>query len=231
MSIFNYPDTEALGAVIAVDTATVVIRVEDVEKLRRMQVNRLVVLQSSRAGEHLIGVIQKIVRSVKEAKSVVEVEPTDDDAPTEENVVRVALIGTHIDRKGSERDLFRRTLETVPEIDANCFAIEGDSLTAFMRVISAVASEGQKLTLGSYTLDENAKAYLRSATANSMRSPTRPSARSPRCHVDCILRTDSCTIVLWSRLAVVRNAVPRLRGVYTGYTRPAVHDKSSELCE
>ena len=160
MSIFNYPDTEALGAVIAVDTATVVILVEDVEKLRRMQVNRLVVLQSSRAGEHLIGVIQKIVRSVKEAKSVVDVEPTDDDAPTEENVVRVALIGTHIDRKGSERDLFRRTLETVPEIDANCFAIEGDSLTAFMRVISAVASEGQKLTLGSYTLDENAKAYL-----------------------------------------------------------------------
>ena len=65
MSIFNYPDTEALGAVIAVDSATVVILVEDVEKLRRMQVNRLVVLQSSRAGEHLIGVIQKIVRSVK----------------------------------------------------------------------------------------------------------------------------------------------------------------------
>ena len=106
MSIFNYLDTEALGTVIAVDTATVVIRVEDVEKLRRMQVNRLVVLQSSRAGEHLIGVVQKIVRSVKEAKSVMESESTDDDAPPEENVVRVALIGTHIDRKGTERDLF-----------------------------------------------------------------------------------------------------------------------------
>ena len=154
MSIFNYSDTEALGTVIAVDTATVVIRVEDVDKLRRMQVNRLVMLQSSRAGEHLIGVIQKIVRSVKETKSVVEVDPTDDESPPEENIVRVALIGTHIDRKGSERDLFRRTLETVPEIDANCFAVEGDSLTAFMRVISAVASEGQKLTLGTYTLDE-----------------------------------------------------------------------------
>ena len=160
MSIFDYPDTQALGTVIAVDTATVVIRVEDVEKLRRMQVNRLVVLQSSRAGEHLIGVIQKIVRSIKEVKSVVEVESFDDDSPPEENVVRVALIGTHIDRKGTDRDLFRRTLETVPEIDANCFAIEGDSLTAFMRVISAVASEGQKLTLGFYTLDENATAYL-----------------------------------------------------------------------
>ena len=160
MSIFNYPDTEALGTVISVDTATVVIRVDDIDKLRRMQVNRLVVLQSSRAGEHLIGVIQKIVRSVKETTSVVEVGPTDDDVPKEENVVRVALIGTHIDRKGAERDLFRRTLETVPEIDANCFAVEGDSLTAFMRVISAVSSEGKNLTLGAYTLDEHAKAYL-----------------------------------------------------------------------
>lgn len=160
MSIFNFPDTEVLETVISVDTATVVIRVEDVDKLRRMQVNRLVVLQSSRAGEHLIGVIQKIVRSVRETKSAAEDDPTGDESPSEENVVRVALIGTHIDRKGTERDVFRRTLETVPEIDANCFAVEGDSLTAFMRVISAVASDGQKLTLGSYTLDENAVAYL-----------------------------------------------------------------------
>lgn len=161
MGIFNYQDVDALGAVVAVDTATVVVRVSDVEKLRRMQVNRLVVLQSSRAGEHLIGVIQKIVRSMKEAKAIGEAEPTDnDESLPEENVVRVALIGTHIDKKGTEENLFRRTLETVPEIDANCFAIEGDSLTAFMRVIARVASDGQKLTLGSYTLDENATAYL-----------------------------------------------------------------------
>lgn len=160
MTIFDYQDADALGAVIAVDTATVVVRVADVEKLRRMQVNRLVVLQSSRAGEYLIGVVQKIVRSMKEARSIGESEATDNEALPEENVVRVALIGTHIDRKGGEENLFRRTLETVPEIDANCFAIEGDRLTAFMRVIARVASDGQKLTLGSYTLDENATAYL-----------------------------------------------------------------------
>ena len=160
MGIFNFQDADALGAVTAVDTATVVVRVADVEKLRRMQVNRLVVLQSSRAGEHLIGVIQKIVRSVKEAKAIAETGEADIEALPEENVVRVALIGTHIDRKGTEENIFRRTLETVPEIDANCFAIEGESLTAFMRVIARVASDGQKLTLGSYTLDENAVAYL-----------------------------------------------------------------------
>ena len=56
MAIFDYQDADALGTVTAVDTATVVVKVSDVEKLRRMQVNRLVVLQSSRAGEYLIGV-------------------------------------------------------------------------------------------------------------------------------------------------------------------------------
>lgn len=125
-----------------------------------MQVNRLVALQSSRAGEYLIGVVQKIVRSMKEARAVGEDNPTEEETQFEENIVRVTLIGTHMDRKGTEQNVFRRTLETVPEIDANCFAIEGESLTAFMRVIARVSSDGQKLTLGSYTLDENAVAYL-----------------------------------------------------------------------
>ena len=160
MGIFNYRDEDALGTVSAVDTATVVIRVTDVERLRRMQVNRLVLLQSSKAGEHLIGIIQKIVRSPRQAEVVAEDNAEDEDFRPEENVVRVALIGTHIDRMGTQQDLFRRTLETVPEIDANCFAVEGESLTAFMRVIANVDKDGQNLMLGSYTLDEKAEAYL-----------------------------------------------------------------------
>ncbi|MBF0295290.1 MAG: ATP-binding protein [Magnetococcales bacterium] len=160
MTIFNYEDTDALGTVIAVDTAMVVVRADDVEKLRRMQVNRLVALQSSRAGEYLIGFIQKIMRSMKEAKFIGEYTDAEENQWPEENIVRIVLIGTHSDRKGTEKNVFRRTLETVPEIDANCFAIEGDNLTEFMRIIANIANDGQRLTLGTYTLDERAKAYL-----------------------------------------------------------------------
>ena len=42
MAIFKYKDEEALGIVLSVDTATVIIKVADLDKLRRMQVNRLV---------------------------------------------------------------------------------------------------------------------------------------------------------------------------------------------
>ena len=160
MSIFEYKDQDSLGKVIVVDTATVIVRVDDVDKLRRLQVNRLVLLQSSRPGEHLIGVVQRIARSMKEMRELTGTDTTDDDPLQEENTVRITLIGTHIDKKGKEENLFTRTLETVPEIDANCFAIEGDELTAFMQVIANVAQDGQRLEIGSYTLDENAKAYL-----------------------------------------------------------------------
>ena len=160
MGIFDYRDEDAFGVVSAVDTATVVVSVADVEKLRRLQVNRLVLLHSSRPGEYLIGVVQKIVRSLNEARAIGEDDLVGDDHTTEENVVRIALIGTHIDSKGKEKNVFRRTLETVPEIDANCFSIEGDNLTEFMRVIADVANDGPKLELGTYTLDEDAIAYL-----------------------------------------------------------------------
>ena len=160
MGIFNYNDTDALGKVSTVDTGTVVVRVDDVERLRRLQVNRLVCLHSSRPGEHLIGVIQKIVRSSKQARAGEETELADGDTILEENIVRIALIGTHIDQRGTDSNVFRRTLETVPEIDANCFAMEGDNLTEFMRIIVNVGDDGNRLELGTYTLDEKAVAYL-----------------------------------------------------------------------
>lgn len=162
MIIFNYKDEEALGAVLSVDTATVIIKVADLDKLRRMQVNRLVVLQSSKAGQHLIGIIQKITRSsVDQELSDKQEETIETELLVSQlNLVRVSLIGTLIDKVGIKENVFRRTLETVPEIDAKCFAVEGDVLTAFMRVVANVAEEGQKLSLGYYTLDEDAEAYL-----------------------------------------------------------------------
>lgn len=167
MGIFNYQDSDALGRVVEVDTATVVVRVDDADKLRSLQVNRLVLLQSSRSGEHLIGVVQKIVRSSRNpSKTVSQVSKPDADHSPEqtdisyEDIVSITLIGTHFNKRGTQPDVFRRTLETVPEIDANCFQMEGDSLTGFMKVIAQVGDSDERLKLGVYTLDESAAAFL-----------------------------------------------------------------------
>ena len=162
MKIFDYADKDSLGKVRSVDTSTVIVQVEDVEKLRKLQVNRLAVLESSRPGQHLIGLIQKITRTAIEEKkaALLARENEDDEISSEINLVKISLIGTVFDKQGNKENVFTRTLETVPEIEANCFAVEGEQLTNFMRVVGNISADGQRLSLGTYTLDEKADAYL-----------------------------------------------------------------------
>lgn len=155
MSLFDYDDIEALGKVISVDTSSVIVEVLDIEKLKSLQVNRLVVLQSSKAEQFLIGLIEKLVR-----KKIFDDSLENEDNFLEENLCKITLIGTFKNKEGLQNNVFRRTLETVPEIDANCFALEHDKLTNFMQVISQLSDGENSLSLGTYTLDDNAKAYI-----------------------------------------------------------------------
>jgi hypothetical protein len=159
--MFEFTSARTLGTVQTVDTASVVVEVSNIEQLKRLQVNRLVALQSSRAGESLIGVVQKIARSLDPKAPVTEEMagevPFDVDVSI--NLVRIALIGTLIGRVGEHRNVFRRTLETVPDIGAACVSVEGKDLSEFMSAVANV-TEGEALYLGVYTLDDQANAYL-----------------------------------------------------------------------
>lgn len=160
MPIFNFADTEALGSVISVDTTAVIIRVDDLDRLKCLQVNRLVVLHSSKAGQHLIGVVVKITRKPEDRVLNAADDADGFEGVSENNLVRITLIGTLLAHVGTAKNVFRRTLETVPEIEANCFALEGERLTNFMQIISNVEIDGPKLSLGHFTLDDDAIAYL-----------------------------------------------------------------------
>lgn len=161
MSILDFKDGESLGRIIAVDTATVVVRVDELEVLKRIQVNRLTAIRSARPGQHLIGVVSRITRKAgDETDELDDEEDEEEKALPENNLVRVTLIGTLVDKEGMKENVFKRTLETVPEIDADCFALEGEKLTRFMQVISQVADDGPQLDLGRYALDEDARALL-----------------------------------------------------------------------
>lgn len=157
-SIFSYQDSDSLGKVMSVDTTTVLVEVENTEQLRKLQVNRLAVLRSSNGGQHLIGLITQVTR--KKIMPTID-KDSDKERLPELNLCKVALVGTFIDKMGDHENVFQRTLKSVPEIDALCFAMEGKYLTQFMRAISNITETTQNpLKLGKYTLDENAVAYL-----------------------------------------------------------------------
>lgn len=156
--MFVFRDETALGKVVSVDTDAVLVQVHDSEKLRPMQVNRLVVLQAC-PGQPLIGIVRKITREVNEGK------PEEGYLPglyvSESDIVKVSLVGTLFHRIGNRCNVFRRSLASIPQIDALCFALEGAGLTAFMQAVAQSGNESNgALEMGTYVLDTNAVALL-----------------------------------------------------------------------
>lgn len=156
MGIFNFEDMQLFGNVQSVDTATVVINVSDVALLSRLQVNHLVAIRAARVGQVLIGMVNKIMRKFGSL-------PIEDDntEPASFDIVKATLIGTFLDKDGAKRNVFKRTLESVPEIDSDCFIMSDAVLTAFMSAISGAESGMENpLCIGKYTINDGAKAWL-----------------------------------------------------------------------
>lgn len=160
MAIFKFEEASSIGTVFSVDTATLIVKVDEIDKLRKLQVNHLVAIKSSKAGQHLIGIINRITRKASD-----EAPTTGDDLGLSnflftENILKVNLIGTLLDKHGEKENVFKRTLDTVPEIEAPCFPIDGENITKFMQTISTKENYKIPLSIGKYSIDENAEAFL-----------------------------------------------------------------------
>lgn len=157
VSIFEYMPEELLGTVESVDTSTVIVKVENDDKLRGLQVNHLISIQSSKVGQHLIGLVSKIIRKSAYSDPVADVSPE-----FGFNIIKVILIGTHFDRDAGKDNVFRRSLATIPTINAECHLIHGDRLKRFMQAISSIpeGEDAVSLQIGNYSIDEDATAWL-----------------------------------------------------------------------
>jgi len=162
-SLLNYKPDESIGLVNAVDTGTATAMITDDKSLSQLQINQLLAVHSPRPGRHIIAMIVKIFR-----KSVLDDSVEDNDAEENEdfqtvslNQIKIVFIGEFIDREGTKRNIFRRNVSAVPSIDADCYKIEGDRLTALMQCISSdAASVANPLRIGTYTMDEKSCAFL-----------------------------------------------------------------------
>lgn len=154
MGIFKFEDTSLIGNVIAVDTSSVVVKVENEDVLSEIQVNNLVAIKASKQRQTLIGMVSKIIRKFSEMLD-------DSDEIEKDDVVKITLIGTLLDKFGTRENIFKRTLESVPEITAQCYIMNNEDLSNFMSVLS-VNSEGKdnSLKIGNYTLNKDTTAYL-----------------------------------------------------------------------
>ena len=159
MSIINLTEKDSafIGKVQSVDTAIIVVKVDNDDVLSDIQVNNLVIIQASKTRQTLIGMVNKIIRTYSDN----DIEPEDELTANSNDIVKINMIGTLIDKEGLRENVFKRTLESVPEISSEVYIMSDDNLSAFMNVISSTSADGNDpLNIGTYALNKHADAYL-----------------------------------------------------------------------
>lgn len=157
--IIDLEKEKVIGNVESVDTATVVVHVKDAQLLSSIQVNHLVVIRSSKVGQYLIGMVNKIVRKYSSVDTFLE--DTTFEEVGSHDLVKIILVGTFIDKVGLKENVFKRTLQSVAEIDAECFTMSPETMSNFMGVISQSSSlMDNPLKIGRYVLNDTAHAFL-----------------------------------------------------------------------
>ena len=142
-----------IGKVQYVDTGNVTINIEKDELVNSVQVNQIVQINSSKTNEKIIGLVTKILRKASPVDG-------EDDGITSvlENTIRVNLVGTLKEKEGTKKHVFKRTLNTVPSLDAESYLLQGQDLSDFMKAISS--GSANPLTIGKYTMSDESVANL-----------------------------------------------------------------------
>lgn len=158
--VLTFDAPNLLGKVASVDTSRVLIAVENASLLPRAAVGSLVAIQGTTAQEFLIGMTERVTRQLREqteqpdpmAPTTLEVEIVPDDS------LRVVLVGTYRTIEGTVRNRFKRGADSFPQIDRDCFLIEGGNLQRFMGLLGKELDEKQRLELGYFVIDHSAAA-------------------------------------------------------------------------
>lgn len=153
----TFTATEQIGRVAGVDTTRVGIDVTNSEMLTRVGIGQLVAIRGATQAEYLIAMADRVTRSLRETlpdpetdQITLAINPADH--------MQAFIIGTYRTVDGDKVNTFKRGADSFPQIDRDCYLIEGGNLQRFMGLLGAGYSNEERLKLGVFVADRNAEA-------------------------------------------------------------------------
>lgn len=156
----QFVDDNRIGRVGSVDTSRVAIDVTNSTLLTRIGIGQLVAIRGATEREYLIAMAERVTRSTRE--ELPDLEEAEDGGtllkavPTD--LVQAILVGTFRAVEGDKSNTFKRGADSFPQIDRECFVIEGINLQRFMGILGAGFPENERLKLGTFVADRSADA-------------------------------------------------------------------------
>jgi uncharacterized protein len=156
----QFAETDLLGRVSSVDTSRVAVDVSNSVLLTRIGIGNLIAIKGSTEREFLIAITERVTRSLSDA--LPDELPADGDdlplTPVPTDTVRGALIGTFRTVDGEKKNTFKRGADSFPQIDRECYVVEGANLQRFMGILGADYPHNERLRLGVFVADRTAEA-------------------------------------------------------------------------
>lgn len=156
----QFTEAELLGKVASVDTSRVAVDVSNSVLLTRIGIGGLIAIRGSTEREYLIAITERVTRSLRD--ELPEESPESDEdlmlASVPTDLLRGALIGTFRTVDGEKKNTFKRGADSFPQIDRECYVIEGVNLQRFMGILGADYPENERLKLGTFVADRTAEA-------------------------------------------------------------------------
>lgn len=158
-SLLEFNGNDTLGRVTYVDTELIIIEIENETIMNKICVGNLVAIEIAKQHEKIIALIDKVIRKYIE-NYVDEDDEIDEMMVSSADYIKVSIIGTYHSVYGSTHDLFKRGVETFPQIESKCYGISGQNLQNFMNILGKDIDTDKRLKIGSFMMDTAADAVL-----------------------------------------------------------------------
>ena len=145
-----------IGKVFNVDTGKLLLNVDNEESLNSLRINDLLLFNGSNNDEMLVGMITRIN---KKLINILEDETEGDMDTGSENYCIAVLIGTYYDKLGTETSIFKRIVNTYPEINSNVYHADENSIEIIMSSLSSAGATSQ-FEIGRYVINKDVSAIL-----------------------------------------------------------------------
>lgn len=157
--LLMFSENDKLGSVTHVDTEQIIIEIENDNVMNKISVGNLVAIETSKQHEKLIALIDKVTRKYLESYDDENIE-MEEMMVSSADFIKVSIIGTYYSVYGSIHDLFKRGVETFPQIDSKCYEVTGKNLQNFMNILGKDIDINKRLKIGTFMMDKDAEAVL-----------------------------------------------------------------------
>lgn len=147
---------EGIGTVENVDTKKVTVAVSKEEILNILKINDIVIMSGNNADEKLIGIITRVSKKRIDEEDIIEEE-----TQCSSNICNVTLVGSFYIKFGANKNnVFRRAINTYPEINSDVYIANGEALTIIMNSLDDSSSKAERLVIGKFASNTEVNAVL-----------------------------------------------------------------------